>query len=131
MLNSCNTIINMRNTIFAGIYFSLMLFTSCEQTEIVTSSNKKNVILIVTDDVRYDALQYAQTDSIRINRFPYVLTPNLDFLASKSTNFTNAFTVMSICSPSRASILTGIYPHQHGIVDNYHSFTISYLSQNQ
>ena len=39
-------------------------------------------------------------------------------LACTGTRFTNAFTVLPICSPARASMLTGLYPHAHGLTEN-------------
>lgn len=47
-----------------------------------------------------------------------VKTPNLDKLAKKSIDFTNSFTVCPLCTPSRGSIMTGLYPHQSGVIDN-------------
>lgn len=50
---------------------------------------------------------------------PYLETPNLDQMARNGIHFENAFVTTSLCSPSRASILTGLYAHNHGVVDNY------------
>jgi N-acetylglucosamine-6-sulfatase len=47
-------------------------------------------------------------------------TPTLDRLAHESAHFRNAFVTTAFCSPSRASILTGLYAHQHKVVDNNH-----------
>jgi N-sulfoglucosamine sulfohydrolase len=44
----------------------------------------------------------------------YAQTPNLDHLAAEGTRFTNTYTTQAVCSPGRASILTGLYPHQNG-----------------
>ncbi len=51
---------------------------------------------------------------------PFLETPNLDHMASNGVHFENAFVTTSLCSPSRASIITGLYAHNHGVVDNYH-----------
>ena len=48
-------------------------------------------------------------------------TPNLDRLASEGMHFENAYSVCSLCSPARASILTGVYPHTHGLRTNTNS----------
>lgn len=69
-----------------------------------------NIVLILTDDHRADALGFMG--------HPYLETPNLDALAAGGAHFANAFVTTSLCSPSRASILTGLYAHHHGIVDN-------------
>lgn len=68
-----------------------------------------NVVLILTDDQRFDELGFLN---------PEIETPNLDALANGGVFFRNAFVTTSLCSPSRASILTGQYAHAHGIVDN-------------
>ena len=49
---------------------------------------------------------------------PHIHTPNLDKLMSESTTFTHAFVQNSVCSPSRASFLTGRYPHTTGLRAN-------------
>jgi len=66
--------------------------------------NKPNVVLIVSDDHRWDLMSCAGNK--------YMKTPNLDRLASEGIYFENAFACSGVCSPSRASILTGKYCHQ-------------------
>ncbi len=75
------------------------------------SAEKRNIILILTDDHRYDAMGFMG--------HPFLETPNLDRLAKDGVHFANAFVTTSLCSPSRASILTGLYAHNHHVVDNY------------
>ena len=80
----------------------------------VTANNEasikpQNIIFILTDDQRFDELGF-------IN--PILETPNMDKLANKGVHFKNAFVTTALCSPSRASILTGQYMHTHGVVDN-------------
>jgi N-acetylglucosamine-6-sulfatase len=70
-----------------------------------------NIIIILTDDHRYDALGFLG--------HPFLETPNLDRLAREGIFCQNAFVTTSLCSPSRASILTGLYAHNHKVVDNY------------
>lgn len=69
----------------------------------------KNIIYILTDDQRFDEVGF-------IN--PILETPNMDALAAKGVHFKNAFVTTALCSPSRATILTGQYMHSHGVVDN-------------
>ncbi len=71
----------------------------------------RNVIFILTDDQRYDALGFLRGQ-------PFLETPNLDALASAGVHLPNAFVTTALCSPSRASILTGRYAHRHRVVDN-------------
>ena len=70
--------------------------------------SKPNILLIHVDQLRYDCLG--------INGHPFVKTPNLDRLASEGTNFRHAYTPAPICSPARASLLTGQWSFQHGCI---------------
>ncbi|MEM7660163.1 MAG: sulfatase [Bacteroidota bacterium] len=69
-----------------------------------------NIIFILVDDQRYDFLSFLD--------HPWIETPNIDRLAERSVYLDQAFVTTSLCSPSRASILTGQYAHIHGVVDN-------------
>jgi N-acetylglucosamine-6-sulfatase len=68
---------------------------------------------VITDDQRYDALGFMRGQS-------FLETPHLDALAKKGVHFRNAFVTTALCSPSRATILTSLYAHQHRVVDNNH-----------
>ncbi len=72
-----------------------------------------NIIFILSDDHRYDFMSFMN------NSVPWLQTPNLDRLAKEGTHCQNAFVTTALCSPSRASILTGMFTHAHTIVDNY------------
>jgi N-acetylglucosamine-6-sulfatase len=72
---------------------------------------KPNVLVILLDDLRWDALGYAG--------HPHVRTPQIDRIAKEGVNFRNAFSTTSLCSPSRASLLSGVYAHRHGVTDNF------------
>ncbi|MFC1790989.1 sulfatase [Gemmatimonadota bacterium] len=76
----------------------------------VDRDRRPNVIVIVVDDLRWDELGVAG--------HPFLETPNIDALARDGAYFTNAFHSVPLCSPNRASILTGQYPSRHGIIDN-------------
>jgi N-acetylglucosamine-6-sulfatase len=76
----------------------------------MAGAKPRNVVLIVADDHRYDALGCAG--------HPFLQTPHLDSLARGGTHLRNAFVTTSLCSPSRASILTGLYAHRHRVIDN-------------
>lgn len=71
----------------------------------------KNVIFILSDDHRYDFMGFT-------GKVPGLQTPNMDRLAKEGAHMENAFVTTALCSPSRASILTGQYAHSHTIVDN-------------
>ena len=73
------------------------------------SDQQPNIIFVLTDDQRYDELGFMN---------PVLETPNLDELARDGVHFRNAFVTTSLCSPSRASILTGQMMHNHGVIDN-------------
>jgi len=73
----------------------------------------KNILFVLTDDHRYDAMGFMKAQD-------FGDTPTLDRLAREGTHFRNAFVTTALCSPSRASILTGLYAHQHKVVDNNH-----------
>lgn len=71
---------------------------------------KPNLIVILIDDLRFD-----ETSA---SGHPYLRTPHIDRLAHEGAMFTNAFHTTPLCSPNRASILTGQYASRHGIIDN-------------
>jgi len=75
------------------------------------ASPRPNVLFILCDDLRLDALGCYGS--------PHVKTPRIDRLADEGVRFANAFCTTSLCSPSRASILTGLYAHAHGVRDNF------------
>ncbi|MBL6920231.1 MAG: sulfatase [Puniceicoccaceae bacterium] len=71
----------------------------------------KRIIFILSDDHRYDYMGF-------MGKVPWLETPNMDRMASEGAHLANAYVTTSLCSPSRATILTGLYAHQHAIVDN-------------
>lgn len=74
-------------------------------------AKRRNIVFLLTDDHRYDFMGCAG--------HPWLKTPHLDALAAGGIRFENAFVTSSLCSPSRASILTGLYPHAHKVNDNF------------
>jgi arylsulfatase A-like enzyme len=71
-----------------------------------------NIIFVLVDDLRFDAMGFLQ---------PGLQTPNIDRLAKEGVYFPNAVVTSSLCSPSRATILTGQSMRNHGVVDNHDS----------
>ncbi len=76
----------------------------------VAGAKPRNVVFIFSDDHRYDVMGFMG--------HPFVETPHMDFMAKQGVHFKNAFVTTSLCSPSRASVLTGQFMHNHGVVDN-------------
>ena len=68
---------------------------------------RPNIVFIFTDDQRHDAMGSVD---------PSVHTPNLDRLASRGVRYANAFVTLSICSPSRAAVMTGQYGSVNGVM---------------
>ncbi len=78
--------------------------------------DRPNVVVILTDDQRWDCLGAADTPYLGIR------TPNLDRLAAEGARFRNAFVTTSLCSPSRASMLSGLYARAHRVINNFTDF---------
>ena len=72
----------------------------------------RNIVLILSDDHRYDFMGFMEEGPA------FLETPHLDRMAKQGAHFRNAFVTTSLCSPSRATILTGQYMHHHRVVDN-------------
>ncbi|MGE0755686.1 MAG: sulfatase [Pirellulaceae bacterium] len=72
---------------------------------------RPNVVFVLTDDMRWDCMSLAG--------HPVLKTPHIDRLGREGVYFRNAFCTTSLCSPSRASILSGLYAHAHGVLDNF------------
>lgn len=103
--------------------FSARSQTSAGATTRQQVARKPNIIFIYTDDQRYDALGIVQRAEGLKARFPWFKTPNLDRIAKEGVRFTNAFVVNSLCSPSRAAMLSGRYNHLNGVTNNHTEMT--------
>jgi hypothetical protein len=77
---------------------------------IVAKKRKPNFLIVLIDDLRFDELG--------ICGHPYMKTPNIDRVGHEGAMFTSAFHTTPLCSPNRASILSGQYASRHGIIDN-------------
>jgi len=69
-----------------------------------------NVLFLMTDEQHHRSLSLTGN--------PYIETPNMDRIGREGVLFENATCVTPYCSPSRASMITGLYPHSHGILQN-------------
>ncbi len=106
-----------RYTLRAIVGVALFSYVACEPRDAENAAGRPNstrqrpnAIVIVVDDLRWDELGVAG--------HPYLETPHIDRLARDGAYFANAFHAVPLCSPNRASILTGQYPSRHGIIDN-------------
>ncbi|MEM6470198.1 MAG: sulfatase [Planctomycetota bacterium] len=77
----------------------------------ISAADQPNIVVMLCDDIRWDALSCAG--------HPHLKTPHIDQLASEGIYFENMFCTTSLCSPSRASILSGLYAHSHGVTNNF------------
>lgn len=98
-----------------GLFLLLLVTAACaapSQTQVPTPapSRRPNIVVVLVDDMRWDEM--------RVAGHPFIDTPYMDRLAREGARFTNAFATTPLCSPSRASFLTGQYPHTNGIIDN-------------
>lgn len=73
-------------------------------------AERPNIVFILTDDQRWDEMSIAG--------HPFLKTPNIDRVGREGAHFKNCFVSIPLCSPSRASFLTGKYPHSHQVLDN-------------
>lgn len=74
------------------------------------TSRPKNVLLLISDQHKPDVMGWAGDAN--------AITPNLDELAKSGTAFRSAYCANPVCAPSRASIVTGLYTHHHGVFKN-------------
>jgi len=93
----------------AGSVF--LLFLVSPKAEAQKGGRPVNIIFILSDDHRYDFMGFTHA-------VPGLNTPGMDRMAREGAHCKNAFVTTSLCSPSRASILTGQYAHTHTVVDN-------------
>jgi arylsulfatase A-like enzyme len=88
---------------------ALFIFLSC-WNGVAAEPGRPNIVFVLVDDLRADA--------VGCMGHPFVKTPHIDRLAKEGVLFKNFFVSLPLCSPSRASFLTGQYAHTHGVIDN-------------
>ena len=91
-----------------GAALIAMVLTTSIHTDAADTA-KRNIIFILIDDQRWDAIGALN---------PYFTTPHIDKLMANGVYFPNSFVTTSLCSPSRASFLSGQWAHRHGVLDN-------------
>ncbi|WP_149497228.1 sulfatase family protein [Roseiconus lacunae] len=95
----------------ALLAFSTLVVAPLEVTAQSAKTSKPNIVVMLCDDIRYDALSCAG--------HPHLKTPHIDKLAAEGIYLENMFCTTSLCSPSRATILSGLYAHSHGVTNNF------------
>ena len=78
------------------------------------TGNRPNILQLLSDQHRHDALGFSGNTVVR--------TSGMDSLAAEGMRFTSAFPPTSLCSPVRASLLTGLYADNHGLLANTGNF---------
>ena len=93
-----------------------------DSRNVETLGRPPNILFILFDKCRTDAVGcYGEKE---------VHTPNLDALAGRGVRFANCFTPQALCGPARASILTGSYPHAHGLRRNVYPIPTTSVHSN-
>jgi N-acetylglucosamine-6-sulfatase len=105
----------MRTWLPAVIVVAIAAALSCSRTPPPVAAKRPNIVFILTDDQRWDAI------SLQGHSGP-LKTPNIDRLGREGVYFRNAFATTALCSPSRATIQTGVYAHVHGVTNNFTEF---------
>ncbi len=98
---------NMNNNIKTRVLVIALFFV---HHFLLSQVQQPNIIVIVVDDMRYDEWGGGG--------HTFLKTPTIDKLVKEGTQFSRAYHTVPLCSPNRASILTGQYPSRHGIIDN-------------
>lgn len=86
---------------------SLLLACNSKTVSSTSTEKKPNILFILVDDLGYADLSVMGSE--------YYETPNIDKIAKSGTIFTNGYAACTVCSPSRASLMTGQFPARHGI----------------
>ena len=103
-----------------ALYFCcILILVSCSSI----NDSKPNIIIILADDAGYSDFGFMGSDEIK--------TPNLDQLALDGVTFNNAYVSASVCSPSRAGLLTGMYQQRFGHECNLDSDVNNSFDPNQ
>lgn len=93
-----------------SVFASELVETPVDPLPAVAGAKPRSVVFILSDDHRYDAMGFMG--------HPFLETPGMDRIAAEGAHLKNAFVTTSLCSPSRASILTGLYTNKHRVIDN-------------
>lgn len=97
-------------TMRSTAWVSLMMLGACQIIPADKEARPPNIVLIISDDQAWGDFGFMG--------HPHIRTPNLDRLANRSAVFPRGYVPSSLCRPSLATMITGLYPHQHGITGN-------------
>lgn len=101
-----------RSVLLGVVAACLVVFIWCgTPTASPLPEERPNIVFVLSDNQNWKFMNCAG--------HPFLKTPNMDRLAREGILFTNAFVTTSLCSPSRASFLTGQYAHTHGVQNNF------------
>jgi uncharacterized sulfatase len=89
----------------------LFCFVVLATAQGLKAGDHPNIVFIISDDQSWADFGFMGNER--------VYTPNLDRLASRSALFENGYLTTSVCRPSLVTLMTGLYPHQHGIYFNH------------
>jgi arylsulfatase A-like enzyme len=104
----------MKNLGILTVVF-VLIFSGCKQNSQTKQANKRpNIVFILSDDQAWNDYGFMGHEQIE--------TPKIDELAAQSLTYTRGYVTAPLCSPSLASMITGLYPHQHGITGNDPTF---------
>ena len=103
--------INSKSVVVLIVFLICGLWSNAQTNQEDTNTQQPNFLFILVDDQPFDAVGFS-------GRYPFLETPNIDRLKNEGAHVENFFVTQSICSPSRASFLTGTYPHIHGVNQN-------------
>jgi len=97
-------------TMKTSSFLFLAIFTNVLFSFGLLADQRPNVVLIISDDHAWTDYQFLGHEHVR--------TPHIDKLAAEGLTFSRGYVSTALCSPSLATMLTGLYPHQHGITGN-------------
>ena len=97
----------MRTRKFFIVIALAVALSSCTET---TEPAQPNIVLLISDDQSWPDYSFMGHEHIQ--------TPSLDRLAAEGLTFTWGYTAAPLCRPALASMATGLYPHQHGVIGN-------------
>ena len=102
----------MKNLYQIFLFLLVLVLSGCflNKNRTLESADRPNIVLIISDDQSWTDYSFMGHEHIQ--------TPRIDQLAASGLTFSYGYTTAPLCSPALASIATGLYPHQHGILGN-------------